>query len=133
MIIGRLIDEILRQSYNKKQNLFQPELNNFVPIPLFCEKSNLCETEIHLCFWLYVSSFYSNISFGSYRMKLNEKFFASLRRRRKSQRCWQEVLGCSSTLRLRLRHLPKKARLKSRKKHCVLDDTMGMQKLSSCA
>jgi len=60
MIIGRLIDEILRQSYNKKQNLFQPELNNFVPIPLFCEKSNLCETEIHLCFWLYVSSFYSN-------------------------------------------------------------------------
>ena len=56
-------------------------------------------------------------------MKLNGKFFASLRRRRKSQRCWQEVLGCSST----------KARLKSRKKHCVLDDTMGMQKLSSCA
>ena len=48
-------------------------------------------------------------------MKLNGKFFASLRRRRKSQRCWQEVLGCSST----------KARLKSRKKHCVLDDTMG--------
>ena len=123
MIIGRLIDEILLQSYNKKQNLFQPELNNFVPIPLFCEKSNLCETEIHLCFWLYVSSFYSNLSFGSYRMKLNGKFFASLRRRRKSQRCWQEVLGCSST----------KARLKSRKKHCVLDDTMGMQKLSSCA
>ena len=50
-----------------------------------------------------------NLSFGSYRMKLNGKFFASLRRRRKSQRCWQEVLGCSST----------KARLKSRKKHCV--------------
>ncbi len=42
-------------------------------------------------------------------MKLNGKFFASLRRRRKSQRCWQEV------------------------KHCVLDDTMGMQKLSSYA
>ena len=45
-------------------------------------------------------------------MKLNGKL---------SQRCWQEVIGCSST----------KARLKSRKKHCVLDDTMGMQKLSS--
>ena len=46
----------LRQVTIKKQNLFQPVLNNFVPIPLFCEKSNLCETEIHLCFWLYVSS-----------------------------------------------------------------------------
>ena len=34
-----------------------------------------------------------------------------------SQRCWQEVLGCSST----------KARLKSRKKHCVLDDSFGSQ------
>ena len=45
----------LRQVTIKKQNLFQPVLNNFVPIPLFCEKSNLCETEIHLCFWLYVS------------------------------------------------------------------------------
>lgn len=55
-----------------------------------------------------------SLSFGSYRMKSNGKL---------SQRCWQEVLGCSST----------KARLKSRKKHCVLDDTMGMQKLSSCA
>ena len=50
----------LRQVTIKKQNLFQPVLNNFVPIPLFCEKSNLCETEIHLCFWLYDPYLYSN-------------------------------------------------------------------------